>query len=293
MTNEIFHLISLILKQFQQIFPYWVGGVIAGSLVSVYAAGKITGFVGILGKRTTGFFALILAAGLGIASPVCMFGTIPLIVSLARKGVPQYILTAFMVSSILLNPNLFLMSFALGTDIALLRLVLSLMAGILAGLLAKVFFKNRDLFDLSCFSDKDFSCSKKKSFLKDIQKSISITGPYFLAGIALTALFERYFSKEVIYNLFAFNRGLGVLLAASLGVPIYVCGGGTIPLIRVWLDSGMSVGSAAAFMITGPATKLTNLSALKIILGNRKFLLYLLYTSFFAVLSGLFIDYIF
>lgn len=293
MINEIFTLLGLILELFKQIFPYWIGGVITGSLISVYASGKITGFVSVLGGKTTGFLAIIFAPFLGVASPVCMFGTVPLIVSLARKGVPQYILAAFMISSILLNPNLFLMSFALGADIALLRLALSLIAGMLAGLLARVFFNNRELFDLSCFSDKGSFGSKKKTFLQDIQKSISITGPYFLAGIALTALFDRYFPKEMIYTLFTFNRGLGVLLAASLGVPIYVCGGGTIPLILAWLQSGMSVGSAAAFMITGPATKLTNLSAVKIILGKRNFILYLIFNLAFAVLSGLFIDFVF
>jgi len=34
-----------------------------------------------------------------------------------------------------------------------------------------------------------------------------------------------------------------------------------------WLDNGMSMGSAAAFMITGPATKLTNLGAVKMVMG--------------------------
>ena len=41
-----------------------------------------------------------------------------------------------------------------------------------------------------------------------------------------------------------------------------------------YLFFGMSIGSAAAFMITGPATKITNLGALKIVLGVRRFLLY-------------------
>lgn len=71
------------------------------------------------------------------------------------------------------------------------------------------------------------------------------------------------------------KRGMGVLMAATVGVPLYACGGGTIPLLREWLMTGMSIGSAAAFMITGPATKITNLGALKIVLGVRRFLLYI------------------
>jgi uncharacterized membrane protein YraQ (UPF0718 family) len=46
-------------------------------------------------------------------------------------------------------------------------------------------------------------------------------------------------------------------------------------------------------MITGPATKITNLAALKIVLGAKHFLLYLLFAVLFALLSGLVIDLIF
>jgi uncharacterized membrane protein YraQ (UPF0718 family) len=44
----------------------------------------------------------------------------------------------------------------------------------------------------------------------------------------------------------------------------------------------MSLGAAAAFMITGPATKITNLSAMKIVLGIRRFALYILFIFAFA-----------
>ncbi len=77
-----------------------------------------------------------------------------------------------------------------------------------------------------------------------------------------------------------------MLLAAAIGVPLYVCGGGTIPLLIQWLADGMSMGSAAAFMVTGPATKITNLGALKIVLGVRHFVLYLVYVMVFSMGTG-------
>lgn len=68
------------------------------------------------------------------------------------------------------------------------------------------------------------------------------------------------------------------------------CGGGTIPLLQQWLASGMSMGSAAAFMVTGPATKITNLGAVKIVLGMKRFLLYLAFVMAFSFLSGLLVN---
>jgi len=82
-------------------------------------------------------------------------------------------------------------------------------------------------------------------------------------------------------------------MAAAVGVPLYVCGGGTIPLLREWMLSGMTLGSASAFMITGQAMKITNLGAVKIVLGLKHFLFFVLFTVLFALLSGLATDFFF
>ena len=103
----------------------------------------------------------------------------------------------------------------------------------------------------------------------------------------LSAVFQRYVSQEQMVRLFGGDKAWGVLMAATVGVPLYACGGGTIPLLREWLWEGMSIGSAAAFMLTGPATKITNLGALKIVLGIRRFLLYWAFVIVFALLTGI------
>lgn len=102
----------------------------------------------------------------------------------------------------------------------------------------------------------------------------------------LSALFQRYVPADVMSSLFGGNEAFGVLMSATIGVPLYVCGGGTIPLLQAWIADGMSMGSAAAFMITGPATKITNLGALKIVLGIKQFMLYLLFIILFALMTG-------
>ena len=88
------------------------------------------------------------------------------------------------------------------------------------------------------------------------------------------------------------HEGFGILMAATIGVPLYVCGGGTIPLILQWLADGMSAGSAAAFMITGPATKITNLGALKIALGVKHFIFYLIFVIALSLLTGFVVNLI-
>ena len=50
--------------------------------------------------------------------------------------------------------------------------------------------------------------------------------------------------------------------------------------------SGIKDDWLAAFMITGPATKITNLGAVKIVLGLKRFLLYLAYVMVVALFTG-------
>ena len=54
----------------------------------------------------------------------------------------------------------------------------------------------------------------------------------------------------------------------------------------------MSLGSAAAFMITGPATKITNLGALKTVLGLKHFGLYLTFVMVFSFVTGIVVNWI-
>lgn len=294
LLTEFLAIFNLVVFQFKQIFPYWITGILAGSLLSVFAMPRISKLLFKYQDDRYHFISALLFAVLGVASPICMYGTIPIIISLYHKGAPQYLLATFMVSSILLNPNLLILSFTLGIPIAVYRLLCCILAGLLAGFLVKLFGGGKNLFNENAMKKSDGECTaKKKSFLKDIHKNIIITTPYFLAGILLTALLDRYFPKDLIVTAFGQNRALGVLFAATLGVPVYVCGGGTIPLLKLWLSQGMSVGSATAFMLSGPATKITNLGAVKIILGARNFLFYLVFSMLFAVLMGYVADAIF
>ena len=53
---------------------------------------------------------------------------------------------------------------------------------------------------------------------------------------------------------------------------------------------GMSPGSATAFMVTDSATKITNLGALKIVLGFKHFALYWAFVMLFSFTSGLLVN---
>lgn len=65
-------------------------------------------------------------------------------------------------------------------------------------------------------------------FLKNFGRNVKATGLYFLFDIVLSALFQQYVPAGLVSRLFGNNEGFGVLMAATIGVPLYACGGGTI-----------------------------------------------------------------
>jgi uncharacterized membrane protein YraQ (UPF0718 family) len=282
--------------QLSQIAGYWALGMILGSLISVFGKEKIHSLFAALRNRNLGVLGIIPASLIGIASPLCMYGTIPISASFAEQGMEEDWLAAFMMSSILLNPQLLFYSAALGKSALVIRFVICFLGGITAGLLIHVFCRNKKFFNFSAFTgqteteNRDTDPNLFLRFVKNLGRNCRATGPAFLIGITLAALFQRYVPADAVASLFGKNRGFGLLIAATIGVPLYVCGGGTIPLLASWMGSGMSLGSAAAFMITGPAMKITNLGAVKIILGMKHFAIYAAFSILFALFTGSLID---
>lgn len=283
--------------QFRQIFRYWVLGMVLGSVISVFLKEHIHGLFRSLGEKRLGVMGIFAASALGIASPLCMYGTIPIAASFSKSGMKDDWLAAFMMSSSLLNPQLIIYSAALGRTALAVRIVSSFFCGSLAGLLVRLYLHRRQtfFFNFDGFKEpenRDVAPNLFIRFLKNLGRNVKATGLWFFIGIALSALFQRYVPAEAMTAVFGGNQAFGVLMAATVGVPLYACGGGTIPLLQAWLLDGMPMGSAAAFMITGPATKITNLGAVKIVLGFRRFVLYLVYVMAFSFLAGVAVNVI-
>lgn len=295
LRREFIYLWYYFSVQFDQIFRWWILGMVIGSAVSVFAKDYIHRMFRSLRNKPLGILGIIAASALGIASPLCMYGTIPIAASFSKSGMKDSWLAAFMISSILLNPQLIIYSAALGATAMTVRIISCFLCGVTAGLLLHFLYRYKPFFNFSGFDEpksKDTDPNLLLRYLKNLWRNVKATGGYFLIGILLSALFQRYVPEDVMTALFGGNEALGVLMAATVGVPLYACGGGTIPLLQQWLWDGMSMGSAASFMLTGPSTKITNLGALKIVLGIRHFLLYIAYVMIFSLVTGLIVNLI-
>lgn len=297
LRREFIYLWYYFTLQLEQIYAYWILGMAIGSFVSVFGKRTIHELFASLNGKRLSLFGIVPACILGIASPLCMYGTIPIAASFSEKGMREDWLASFMMASILLNPQLIIYSAALGKIALVVRILSCFFCGIFAGVAVNIFCKctGKNFFSFSGFyetSNRDTDPNLFIRYVKNFGRNVRTTGLYFLLGIFLTALFMRYVPAESFARLFGRKNGFGVLMAATIGVPLYACGGGTIPLLQQWLADGMSMASASAFMITGPATKITNLGALKIVLGAWKFVGYLAFVVAYSLLNGLVVNLI-
>lgn len=246
--REFVYLWYYFFVQLDQILDFWLLGMLIGSAVSVFGKERIRRLFRGLSQSRAGLFGLVPACLLGIASPLCMYGTIPIAASFAAKGMREDWLAAFMTASILLNPQLIIYSAALGEDALAVRVLSCFLCGIAAGLLVYAFYtrKGRPFFRFGSFGgpeDHDTDPNLFLRYVKNVGRNVRATGGWFFMGILLSALFQRYIPAEAFAELFGpGNEGFGVLLAATVGVPLYVCGGGTIPLLQTWLAGGHEPG---------------------------------------------------
>ncbi|OHE63064.1 MAG: hypothetical protein A2Z99_16810 [Treponema sp. GWB1_62_6] len=97
----------------------------------------------------------------------------------------------------------------------------------------------------------------------------------FTIFVALGYLIQSFVPTEFIVALFNAGNGVGVPLAALIGLPLYVTGDAAIPLIKTLLDQGASGGSMLAFMITGPATSAWVIAGISTFMKRRVVALYL------------------
>lgn len=84
--REIIYLWYYFDVQFRQIFGYWVLGMVLGSVVSVFLKDHIRNTFRRLGEKKLGIFGVVIASLLGIASLLCMYGTIPIAASFSKAG---------------------------------------------------------------------------------------------------------------------------------------------------------------------------------------------------------------
>jgi uncharacterized membrane protein YraQ (UPF0718 family) len=281
---------------FSQLWIYFTIGIIATTLISIlWHKSKIAEFF-----QKSSRISIIMAAVVGVISPIPTYVAIPLVAALFRVGVPAAPLFAFLMASPLMNPILFsLTAGAFGAEMAIARLLSALVLGIASGaIMQKLVFHRRfngflnggaSLVGIS--GDLETTDRNIKAYTREFAdhfyRLTRFASKYFLLGIIIAAMVKALIPADWIINMLGNQRIISVLTAVAAGVPLYACGGGTIPVMQTLQELGMDKGAILAFFISGPATKLSTLVALKAVIVKGVFIIYLIIAFIGASILGL------
>jgi uncharacterized membrane protein YraQ (UPF0718 family) len=276
-----------------ELAPYVVVGVLLGEALRYTPATRLLERA----CRRRPALAVLLSALLGAASPLCTYGTVPVVLELLRAGVPVGPLATFLATSSLMNPQLLLITWGgLGAEMAAVRVVAVLGFGLLLGGLLYALPRRWSVQPMLAQEQEGPDRRGRhfgwRGFAANSYRTLQFVGFYVLLGILLGAAVEVLVPGRWILKAFGAAGWLQVLVAALLGLPVYACGGGTIPLVRSLMREGMSAGAALAFLVAGPATRMPPLLALATLLRPTFIVVYvvalLAYSVVVGVLYGLF-----
>lgn len=272
-----------------QLLPYLVISIILSTIIKQYTTAET------LKKFLSGkniHLSIVVAALLGIVSPLGSYVVIPLAAALVIAGLPLAPVIAFMVSSPLINPGLFILTMgALGLEMAVMRVICAFVLGISAGFITHYFLrdlasavKNQPTGDAS-------KLIKKRTFFNEALAYTTYISKYFFIGIFIAALTKVFIPVAWLSTMLGSNHVVSIFAATLAGVPFYTCGGAELPVIQQLADLGADKGAILAYFISGPATKVATVVLLVSVFRKKIVYLYFSVSIIGAILMGLIYHY--
>lgn len=111
-------------------------------------------------------------------------------------------------------------------------------------------------------------------------------GRWLLLAFLLEAVIVRYVPQPAIASVLGEGSRFAVVVAALVGIPLYLNNVAALPIVSGLLAQGMQPGAAIAFLIAGPVTTVPAMSAVWGVVTRRVFALYLGVSLLGAVVLG-------
>ncbi|MCK9554753.1 permease [bacterium] len=269
-------------------------------LLGMFIAGFLHVFLGAdfikrhLGKHS--LLSIVKATFFGVPLPVCSCGVIPLANSLKKDGANTPSVLAFLVSTPTTGVDSILATFSLmGPLFAVFRPLAAFLSGIAVGVIDFLFGKKDNEPPVTENSGKLKTKVKIRLKFKELihyafAEVPQDIGKWLITGTVIGGAIAAFIPGDFFAEYLVFPWDF--VAAIVVGVPLYVCATGSIPIAAALMIKGFSPGAALIFLIVGPATNAITLSFVMAKLGKRSFYIYLVSIISTAVLLGLIFNYI-
>jgi uncharacterized membrane protein YraQ (UPF0718 family) len=218
----------------------------------------------------------VLAGMLGIATPFCSCSAIPLFIGFLEAGIPVGVTFTFLIASPMINEVAVVMLFSLFSwKVGVIYIFTGLLIAILSGWIIGKLKLERWIQDWVLKARFGVSRSEEVRLtlddrigigfnaMKDILKKI---WPYVLLGIGVGAWIHGYVPQDYLASLMSKSGWYSVPLSILIGIPLYSCSAGAVPIAYALLEKGVPLGTALAFMMAVIGISLPEVIILKKVL---------------------------
>ncbi len=260
-----------------------------------------------LGKNSFG--SVVKASLFGVPLPLCSCGVLPAALSLKKEGASNGAVLAFLVSTPTTGIDSIFATFALlGGVFATYRVIACFVAGLFAGVMGNIFLRD-DKHEASttvalepqkCKLCDDHKCSTKTHNISEKIKGVFTyafgdllddAGSWLLMGLLIGGAITYFLPQEIVTNYL--GRGWQAMFIMLLvGIPMYVCATGSIPIVASLMLKGMSPGAAFVFLMAGPATNSVALTVIAKQMGTKAVIIFLTAITISSLVLGMGLDLI-
>ena len=248
------------------------------------------------------FAGNILAGLFGIITPFCSCSAIPLFIGFVESGIPLGVTFSFLISAPLINEVgvimlIGLFGWKIGLIYILTGLVIAISCGWVIGRLKlepwvqdwvyKTKFGNVGISETKLSIDERVQIGFDA--VKDILSRIWL---YVFLGVAIGALIHGYVPENYLVSVMNKSEWYSVPLSVLIGIPIYSCTAGVIPIVSALIEKGVPLGTALAFMMSVIGISLPELVILNKVLKMPFILTFIGIIAFGIIIVGYLFNYI-
>lgn len=256
---------------------------------------------------THDFISILKASIFGIPLPLCSCGVIPAALGLRKQGASKAAIFSFLISTPTTGIDSILATYALlGGFFAGFRVFATFIVALIVGTAALLIKDVRKVGE-SADEDKCPHCNAE-ALIPDkacctLQKTrldakfllvlrygfydlLKDSGRSILVGVMIGGAIS-YFLPVSFVEQYLGNVWISMLVMMGIGIPMYVCSTGSIPVVAALMMKGLNPGAGFVFLITGPATNTVSFAVIAREFGVKSMLLFLFSLMAGSLLMGL------
>ncbi len=287
-------------------------------LLSIGLVGVIKGYKLDLRIRDyinrAGSWGIVVAVGVGMVSPLCACGILPVVISLAIIKTPLAPLLALLATSPVMGPDALVLTWrGLGVEWAVLKIVGAAVLGLSVGLITQLLIYQgylagnlvrlkpkynpdgtlapaREIGAEAGIHVKSMTIvprSSKLHFIFDRTLDAGLfVGKFLLLAIVLEAIIVTLIPVSWITALVGQKSFLSLVLTALIGLPLPVNQIPIIPIMAGLLQRGIDPGAALTLFLAGPVSSLPTIIALAGMFKKRVLVVFLGVSLSVSILLG-------